>query len=322
MTAYRPPAWLPGGHAQTIYPLLVKPGPHVYRRERWQTPDEDFIDLDWSAGSAPLLEKPETPLVVLFHGLEGSSDSHYARALMHALAATGWAGVVVHWRGCSGEPNRRPRVYHSGDTAEIDWILRRLKTAHGARPLFAVGVSLGGNVLLKWLGERESEASQLLRAAAAISAPMDLAACGHNLARGFNRVYTRHFLASLVPNAAAKLRQFPDLFDARRLNEVRTVFEFDDLVTGPLHGYAGAEDYWRRASSKPGLCAIGLPTLILNARNDPFMPATALPTKAEVSPSVTLELPQAGGHVGFVSGRLPGNLDWLPRRVLRFFAHS
>ncbi len=322
MTAYRPPAWLPGGHAQTIYPLLVKPGPHVYRRERWQTPDEDFIDLDWSAGSAPLLEKPETPLVVLFHGLEGSSDSHYARALMHALAATGWAGVVVHWRGCSGEPNRRPRVYHSGDTAEIDWILRRLKTAHGARPLFAVGVSLGGNVLLKWLGERESEASQLLRAAAAISAPMDLAACGHNLARGFNRVYTRHFLASLVPNAAAKLRQFPDLFDARRLNEVRTVFEFDDLVTGPLHGYAGAEDYWRRASSKPGLRAIGLPTLILNARNDPFMPATALPTKAEVSPSVTLELPQAGGHVGFVSGRLPGNLDWLPRRVLRFFAHS
>lgn len=322
MTAYRPPAWLPGGHAQTIYPLLVKPGPHVYRRERWQTPDEDFIDLDWSAGSAPLLEKPETPLVVLFHGLEGSSDSHYARALMHALAATGWAGVVVHWRGCSGEPNRRPRVYHSGDTAEIDWILRRLKTAHGARPLFAVGVSLGGNVLLKWLGERESEASQLLRAATAVSAPMDLAACGHNLARGFNRVYTRHFLASLVPNAAAKLRQFPDLFDARRLNEVRTVFEFDDLVTGPLHGYAGAEDYWRRASSKPGLRAIGLPTLILNARNDPFMPATALPTKAEVSPSVTLELPQAGGHVGFVSGRLPGNLDWLPRRVLRFFAHS
>ena len=322
MTAYRPPAWLPGGHAQTIYPLLVKPGPHVYRRERWQTPDEDFIDLDWSAGSAPLLEKPETPLVVLFHGLEGSSDSHYARALMHALAATGWAGVVVHWRGCSGEPNRRPRVYHSGDTAEIDWILRRLKTVHGARPLFAVGVSLGGNVLLKWLGERESEASQLLRAATAVSAPMDLAACGHNLARGFNRVYTRHFLASLVPNAAAKLRQFPDLFDARRLNEVRTVFEFDDLVTGPLHGYAGAEDYWRRASSKPGLRAIGLPTLILNARNDPFMPATALPTKAEVSPSVTLELPQAGGHVGFVSGRLPGNLDWLPRRVLRFFAHS
>ena len=319
MTDYRPPAWLPGGHAQTIYPLLIKPAPQLYRRERWTTPDDDFIDLDWSVEPAPVPTAIAAPLVVLFHGLEGSSASHYARALMRAVSAHGWAGVVVHWRGCSGEPNRQPRVYHSGDSAEIDWILRRLKALHGERPLFAVGVSLGGNVLLKWLGERESAAAQCLHAAAAVSAPMDLTACGHHLARGFNRVYTRHFLASLIPNAAAKLHQFPGLFDARRLQTVRTVFEFDDLVTGPLHGFAGAEDYWRRASSKPGLRAIRLPTLILNARNDPFMPAAALPTTAEVSPLVTLELPPAGGHVGFVSGSLPGNLDWLPRRLLHFF---
>ncbi len=322
MIAYHAPKWLPGGHAQTIYPLLIKPESHPYRRERWETPDQDFIDLDWNEAAGSVLNNTRTPLVVLFHGLEGSSNSHYALALMHAVTAIGWGGVVVHFRGCSGDANRLPRAYHSGDSEEIDWVLHRLKQHHPERPLFAAGVSLGGNALLKWLGERESSAALCLCAAAAISAPLDLTACGHNLGRGFNRVYTRHFLQTLKPTAAAKLKRFPGLFDERRMREAVTVYEFDDVVTGPLHGFAGADDYWRRASSKPWLPAIRLPTLVLNAQNDPFLPADALPGTDQVSSSVTLDFPRDGGHAGFVSGSLPGRLDWLPQRLLHFFRHG
>ena len=322
MIAYHAPKWLPGGHVQTIYPLLIKPAPLPYRRERWETPDNDFIDLDWSEAASPERVNIHTPLVVLFHGLEGSSKSHYALALMHALSAIGWCGVVVHFRGCSGEPNRLPRAYHSGDSDEIDWILHRLKEKHPERPLYAAGVSLGGNALLKWLGERESSAASLVCAATAISAPIDLAACGHNLGRGFNRLYTRHFLRTLKPHAVARLKRFPGLFDENRLNEASTVYEFDNVVTGPLHGFANADDYWRRASCKPWLTGIRLPTLVLNAQNDPFLPSHALPRPDQVSTSVTLDFPREGGHVGFVSGSLPGRLDWLPQRVLHFFRHG
>jgi len=317
---YRAPKWLPGGHAQTIYPLLIKPQPYPYLRERWETPDDDFIDLDWNATAARPAFPTDAPLVVLFHGLEGNSASHYALSLMHALDAVGWGGVVVHFRGCSGEPNRLPRAYHSGDSDEIEWVLRRIRQTHANRPLYAVGVSLGGNALLKWLGERESAASGIVDAAAGISAPLDLVACGHHLARGFNRVYTRHFLQTLIPNAAAKLERFPGLFDGQRLSRARTVFEFDDIVTAPLHGFAGADDYWTRCSSKPWLRGIRVPTLVLNALNDPFLPRHALPGASEVAAAVTLEQPREGGHVGFVTGSLPGRLDWLPHRLIRFFS--
>lgn len=319
MNAYHAPKWLPGGHAQTIYPLLIKPGAHPYRRERWETPDADFIDLDWNETAHATLKNENTPLVVLFHGLEGSSNSHYALSLMHTLTAIGWGGVVIHFRGCSGEANRLPRAYHSGDSEEIDWIVHRLKQNHPQRPIFAVGVSLGGNALLKWLGEREAAAGTLLCAAAAISAPLDLAACGHNLGSGFNRLYGNHFLHTLKPAAAAKLKRFPGLFDEGRLRAARTVYEFDDAVTGPLHGFANADDYWCRASSKPWLAAIRLPTLVLNAQNDPFLPTHALPRPEQVSTAVRLEIPREGGHVGFTTGSLPGRLDWLPQRILRFF---
>ena len=261
---------------------------------------------------------PAPPLLVLFHGLEGSSNSHYARSLMRSVAAVGWSGAIVHFRGCSGEPNRLPRAYHSGDSAEIDWILRRLKTDDEQRRLFAVGVSLGGNALLKWLGERESAAS-ILDAAAAISAPVDLTACGHQLGRGCNRIYTRHFLRTLKPAALEKLRRFPGLFDADRLSAANTLHAFDDVVTAPLHGFANADDYWQRAASKAWLANIRVPTLLLNARNDPFMPECALPTAAELSTALRLDFPSTGGHVGFVGGKPPGCLDWMPQRVLRFF---
>ncbi|MCP5230111.1 hydrolase [Accumulibacter sp.] len=322
MTAYRSPFWLPGGHTQTIYPLLIKPSPPPYRRERWETPDGDFIDLDWNDPSPATSASHSSPVLVLFHGLEGSSGSHYAISLMRAAVAIGWTGVVVNFRGCSGEINRLPRAYHSGDSAEIDWILQRLRQRFPQRPRYAVGVSLGGNALLKWLGERETAAGTCLQAAAAISAPLDLSASGTHLGRGFNRLYSRHFLHTLKRKAAAKLRLHPGLFDAQRLRAANSLYAFDDLVTAPLHGFAGAEDYWRRASSKPWLKGIRLRTLLLNARNDPFMPARVLPSPGQAGASVLLEFPLQGGHVGFVAGHPPGRLDWLPQRILHFFRHE
>ena len=315
MSPFQSPAWLPGGHAQTIWPLARKGTLPPLRRERWDTPDGDFIDLDWLAGSTDTAR----PLVVLFHGLEGSSRSHYARALLRALAVRGWRGVVPHFRGCSGEPNRLARAYHSGDSAEIDWILRRLAPLAGSAPLFAAGVSLGGNALLKWLGEREHEAGTLLAGAAAICPPLDLTISGHALGRGFNRLYSAHFLLTLRAKALAKHARHPGLFDAARVRRARSLYDFDDAYTGPVHGFAGADDYWRRASSKPWLRAIRVPTLLLNAANDPFVPPAALPRPGELAAAVRVECPPHGGHVGFLGGAWPGHIGWLPERLLQHF---
>jgi len=315
-STFRAPWWLPGGNAQTIYAALAAPAPRVrYRRERWETPDHDFVELDWL--DAP--HDDRAPLVALFHGLEGSSRSHYARALMAAARARRWRGVVPHFRGCGGEPNRLPRAYHSGDSDEVDWLLRRLRAAAGAAPLFAVGVSLGGNVLLKWLGEQGDAAREIVAAAAAISAPVDLTAAGDALGRGFNLVYARHFLASLKRKTAAKIARFPGIADAAAVSRSRTLREFDDLVTAPLHGFRDAADYWLRSSAKPLLGRIRVATLVVHARNDPFHPGAHLPGADEVAPAVMLDYPDHGGHVGFVSGRFPGTLAWLPERVLGFF---
>lgn len=310
---YRAPSWLPGGQAQTLWPLLIKPHPLKLRRERWETPDGDFIDVDHLDGPA------ESPLLVLFHGLEGSARSHYAISTARACKAIGWRLALPHFRGCSGELNRRPRAYHSGDSEEIDWILRRLHAANGGRKLHAAGVSLGGNALLKWAGERGNAASELVTGVAAFCAPLDLAACGHHLANGFNRIYTRHFLTTLKAISANRLQQFPGLFDEARMRRAINLYEFDDAVTAPIHGFAGADDYWRRASAKPWLKSIAVPTLTVNPKNDPFLPSRYLPAVADVSPFVHLEHPESGGHVGFVTGSFPGNLDWLPQRLLHFF---
>lgn len=315
---YRAPRWLAGGHAQTLWPLARKGPLPGYSRERWDTPDGDFIDIDHVNGK---VGAGDTPLVVLFHGLEGSSASHYARSLMRAVAQRGWRGAVVHFRGCSGEPNRLPRAYHSGDSAEIDWVLRRLHAQHACAPLFVAGISLGGNALLKWLGERGTDAGFVV-AAASVSAPLDLAAANEVLQRGFSRVYTRHFLQTLIPAALHKLHLFPGLFDPARVRAASSLYDFDDAVTAPLHGFADAADYYARSSARQFLGGIAVPTLVLNARNDPFLPAAFLPTPKQVASAVTLEQPAAGGHVGFVADRFPGSLDWLPQRLLAHFETS
>jgi uncharacterized protein len=312
---YTAPRWLPSGHAQTIVPALFGRKPDVhYRRERWNTPDGDFIDLDFlSHESAP---SPDAPLFVLFHGLEGNSDSHYARTLMAAAKQRGWHGVVPHFRSCSGPMNLLPRFYHLADSAEVDWILRRLAENHRG-PVVAAGVSLGGNALLRWLCERGSDAS-VIKAAAAISAPLDVHAGGHAISQGFGMVYTRSFMKSLKKKAIAKLDQFPGLYDRNAVLSARTLYEFDNVVTAPLHGFRDTDDYWSSATTRAHLKHIEVPALVLNARNDPFLPEFALPSAAEVSPRVTLDQPNHGGHVGFMTGPFPGKIDWLSMRVFGY----
>ena len=313
---YVAPWWLPGGHAQTIYAYARK-AKHVvdYRRERWETPDGDFIDLDFVDS-----RNDSAVLLVLFHGLEGSSQSHYALTLMAEAKRQGWRGVVPHFRGCSGEPNRLPRLYHSGDSREIDWILRRLKAENPRCQIYVIGVSLGGNALLKWLGEEGNYAIDAVDGAVALSSPFDLHAAASVLDTGPRKaIYTRSFLDSLKPKVLAKIATHQLKIDPAEVLASSTFRQIDDLYTAPIHGFADANDYWTRSSSKPWLKEIKVPTLLINAKNDPFLPATALPTKAEVSDAVSLDYPENGGHVGFVSGRWPGRLDWLPGRIFAFF---
>ena len=320
---YRAPRWLPGGNLQTLWAATRSrrhPGtaPHFYR-QRWVTPDADFVDVDhlW-----PQPEKPAQHLV-LFHGLEGSSGSQYAQAFAAIARQRGWAFSVPHFRGCSGELNLGPRAYHSGDFEEIGWMLQRLRT-RSVTPLLAVGISLGGNALMRWAEESGHSAAATAAAVASVCSPIDLAASGRAIDRGFNwLVYSRMFLATMKPKALAKWQQHPGLFDRDALAAARTLYEFDNVFTAPLHGYKDTPDYWARASAKPHLASIRIPALVLNARNDPFVPAACLPAQAEVGSHVTLWQPDHGGHVGFPNGAYPTDVlampaavsDWLQSRV-------
>jgi hypothetical protein len=312
---YHAPRWLPGGHMQTLYAYYFRRAPaYTYRRERWETPDGDFIDLDW------LSQPDSSKLVVLFHGLEGCSSSHYAVSIMNELQRSGWSGVMPHFRGCGGTANRLKRAYHSGDSVEVDWILRRLKKNSADARLYAVGVSLGGNVLLKWLGEQGVGASAVVARAAAVSTPFDLELAARRLDSGINRLmYTRHFLRTLKRKALDKVLTHGLDLDRRAMRTAARFSDFDEIYTAPVHGFQSARQYWKDSSSKPWLHEIRVPTLFINARNDPFFPGEALPSRADVSAAVTLEYPATGGHVGFVSGRFPGRFDWLAPRILSFF---
>ncbi|PXW96547.1 hypothetical protein C7444_10665 [Sphaerotilus hippei] len=316
------PWWLPGGQLQTVWPALLSrhrlgEAPR-WRRQRWDTPDGDFIDADWLIPAGPAEAAP-APLIVLFHGLEGSSASHYAVAWADWAQRHGHALVLPHFRGCSGEINRAPRAYHSGDHVEIGWMLEQVRRQHGAAPVLAVGVSLGGNALLRWAQEAGHQAGGLAGAVVAVCSPLDLAASGAAIGRGLNRLlYTPMFLRSMKPKALAKLAQHPGLFDARRLRAARTLHDFDNVFTAPLHGFRDTDDYWRRASSLWRLADVRVPALVINPRNDPFVPVHSLPPPGAVSDVVMLWQPAHGGHVGFATGPCPGTVTTLPAVVMRW----
>lgn len=309
LAAYRAPRWLAGGHAQTLWAAAAAPAwrapPPAWQRTRWPTPDGDFVDVDWLGGASSA-----APLLVLLHGLEGSSRSPYAAQLARQAALRGWRLAVPHFRGCSGEPNRTARAYHAGDVAEVDWLVTRLRT-QAAGGLRMVGVSLGGNALLRWAADQGEAAAQRVVALAAVCAPLDLAASGAALARGLGRwLYTPWFLRTMKPKAAAQARRHPGAFDLHRALRARSLAAFDDAFTAPLHGFADVADYWARASAGPHLAAIRVPTLALNPLDDPFVPAASLPRVT--GPWVQACRPVHGGHVGFF-GVEPWSLlcDWL-----------
>ncbi|MDO4433246.1 MAG: alpha/beta hydrolase [Alysiella sp.] len=293
------PLWLWSGNAQTLYAkTLQRPAPPYRRELLLDSYGEDQVAYDFVDAA-----DVHAPCVVLFHGLEGSSHSHYATELMHAVRKFGWHGVVAHFRSCGGVPSKR--MYHSGDTREIAHTLNLLSQRYPN--VYAVGVSLGGNALMKYLGEQGNNA--VPRAAAAVSAPVNLPASGHALIHGLPKLlYTEYFLKTLMNKVPHTPTQ-----------KIRHLGDFDDAYTAPMHGFANKDDYYRRAAALPFLKHIATPTLLLNARNDPFLPAPYLPTLADVSPYVYLLQPQHGGHVAFVSGTGRGHLRWLPETLFNFF---
>jgi uncharacterized protein len=315
-TKYTPPSWLIGRHAQTIWPSLIAPKPEVqFRRERWDTPDDDFIDID------VVDAEQNSPIFVLFHGLEGNSKSAYARSLMAHAQRKQWRGMVAHFRGCSGENNRQMRAYHSGDSEHIDFVLKKTRSMFPHAPMYIAGVSLGGNAMLKWLG-LSGAAATFVNAAFAISPPHDLEAGAVVLSQGFNKNYTDNFLSTLKEKTRDKAQRFPDAVDLKAVLAAKTFFDFDQLVTAPIHGFSSCYDYWRRSSCKQFLGDIAVPTTILNALNDPFQPTHALAIPKEVSKKVFLEYPAQGGHVGFLQGPIPGHQLWLCNRVFSFFEQN
>ena len=297
---------------------LVRRGRLPLRRERVPTADGDFVDLDWAGGPA------NAPLVVVLHGLEGSARSHYAIGLLREILARGWRGVALNFRSCSGELNRLPRFYHSGDTADLDAVVNLLIAREAGVRLGAVGVSLGGNILLKWLGEREREAPTQLVAAVAISVPFDLAASAGVLDRGLRRaLYTENFMRTLRRKVRDKARRFPDFVDVAAVSRARTFAAYDRAVTAPLHGFADEHDYWARSSSGPYLGRIRRPTLLINALDDPFVPPGALPDACTLPPNVVTEFTPGGGHAGFFTGRRPWSPEaWAERRAVEFLSDA
>ncbi len=285
------------------------------RRERLATPDGDFVDLDWVDGPSG------APTLLVLHGLEGSWRSHYVRGLLSLARGRGWTGLALNFRSCSGEPNRLPRFYHSGDTADLDLVVGVLAERAPHARIGAVGISLGGNVLLKWLGERGDAAPEQVRAAAGISTPYDLERGARALDQGFQKVtYTASFMRSFKAKVRAKARAFPGFVDLAAVMRARTFAEYDRAVTAPLHGFADEVDYWRRASCLPYLGRVRRPALLISARDDPFVPADSLPDPAALPPNVVAEFTERGGHVGFVDGPpwRPG--AWAERRAVAFLA--
>jgi hypothetical protein len=305
---FRPAWWLRGAHLQTLYPTFARcrSCPEL-QRERLELPDGDFIDIDWTGNT-------RGPVVLVLHGLEGSLESHYTGGILTALAAHGYRTGLMYFRGCSGEPNRLPRGYHSGETGDLQTVIRHIGESSPGKPVAVVGYSLGGNVLLKWLGEQGDRA--MLTTAVAVSVPFDLDRAACRLEQGLSRIYQNHLLKKLRRSVQAKSAIHSPPVPLQELENLKTFRQFDDAITAPLHGFRDVGDYYSQSSSRRYLRHIDAPVLIIHARDDPFLPPAAIPTDAELSHAVTLELSRYGGHVGFVGGNTPLAADyWLERRI-------
>ena len=313
---FKPAWWLRNSHLQTLWPAVIrkrrlKPDVEL-ERERLELPDGDFLDLVWINKDA------QGPVIILLHGFEGSINSHYAKGMLNAIHTNGWRGVFMHFRGCSGENNRLARGYHSGDTSDLSHLVATLQKREPQSPLAAIGYSLGGNILLKWLGETGT--SNPLKAAVAVSVPFDLNKAANRVDTGFSRFYQWYFLRCLCCRLQKKFECMPAPIDPAFLGSVTKLRDFDNLFTAPLYGFRDAEDYYATASSRQYLRFIQVPTLLVHAKDDPFMTSDVIPSQDELSPYVKLELTEKGGHVGFVSGKLPWRpVYWLEERTPLFF---
>jgi predicted alpha/beta-fold hydrolase len=309
---FNPRPWLRNPHVQTLWPYLVRHrSAFAARRERLELPDGDFVDLDWNVCN-------HGPIVVVLHGLSGSIRSHYAKGILSAMQHRGIRAVLMNFRGASGEPNRLPRGYHAGDTGDLSTVMATLRAREPRTPVAAVGFSLGGNVLLKWLGEQRAQAGVF--AAAAVSVPFDLARTTDRLTRGFSRLYQWHILKCLKQDLAIKARRVPMPVDIAGLTRISTFRQFDDLITAPLHGFDDAAAYYDYAGAGRYLSTIAVPTLILHALDDPFIPASALPSEHRLSATTTLEIAPHGGHVGFVEELAGVAAHWLENRLVSFLS--
>jgi predicted alpha/beta-fold hydrolase len=316
---YRPAWFVPGRHLRTLWGKFVRRRPRVPTTiERWATSDDDVLVIHRLQGS------PARPLLVLLHGLEGSPNSHYARGLLARAHERGWSAAALVFRTCGGEMNQTRRFYHSGETTDLDFAIRRLTSETPDAPIVLAGFSLGGNVMLKWLGERGSDMPPAVRAAAAVSVPYDLARGSRYINRGFARLYERHFLRSLVRKATEKRQRFPDIAPEVDFATLRSMWDFDDAVTAPVHGFRDATDYYERSSSLGWLDRIRVPTLLVSAVDDPFLPPEVLDevrAAARSNKALHCDFPEHGGHVGFIAGSLPWRpLYWAEWRVMEFLA--
>jgi len=318
---YVPARWLPGAHAMTIYAHFSRPWPRPpQRRERWELPDADFLDVDRTPA---LGGRSDAPLLVVLHGLESSSRAPYVRGLVALARRNGLASLAVNFRGCSGEPNRLPRFYHSGETGDLDLVVRRLVAEAPGRPLVLTGFSLGGNVLVKWLGERGDDLPSEVQGGVAVSPPLDLSVCAHALDGPglWNGLYRRRFIGQLRSKVLRKSRRMPGAFDLPAVRAARTFSDFDGALTAPLHGFASAEDYWSRSSCGRFVAGVRRPLLLLVAEDDPIAPPDATSVAAaRANPDVTLEMTPAGGHVGFVGGSPIRRSFWAERRTVEFLS--
>lgn len=311
-TQFKPAWWLPNSHLQTIWPAICRSSINLpLERERLELPDGDFLDLDWYG------KNQSGPIVLILHGFEGSIESHYAKGMLQSINQKGWRGLFMHFRGCSGEPNRLLRGYHSGETQDVAFVVQTMREREPNTAIAAIGYSLGGNVLLKWLGETGSD--NPLKAATAVSVPFDLHKASERIQRGFSRLYQWYLVKNACERLMHKLKNVNVSFEINGLSEIVEIRELDRQYTVPVHGFTSVDEYYSIASSRQYLHAIQIPTLLVQAKDDPFMTEDVIPHPDELSPHITLDVSPYGGHVGFVSGSLPWRPQyWLEHRIPEF----